>query len=84
MSAKAKTETRTVAQFVGHAGVERVLTRSDQNKIVGAAVATRDLVWKPGNTKVDVTDAAEDVIEYLKGDPKFAVKEIEVPADSGA
>lgn len=78
-AAKAKTETRTIAQFTGHAGVERVLTRANQNEIVGAAVATRDLVWKPGNKKVDVTEAHEDVITYLKEDPRFDVKDVEVP-----
>lgn len=80
MSAKSKTEIRTIAQFTGHAGVERTLTRANQDSIVGTKGAgTRDLVWKPGNSKLDVTDVAEDVIAYLKGDPKFSVKEVEVP-----
>lgn len=80
---KAKTETRTIAQYTGHAGVRRVLTRSNQDTIVGASGAgTRDLVWEPGNAKLDVSDVAADVIEYLKGDPKFSVKEVEVAVDA--
>lgn len=84
-AAKAKTETRIIAQFTGHAGVRRVLTRANQNKIVGTdGAGTRDLVWEPGNAKVDVTDVAEDVLTYLRNDPKFSVKEVEVDAsDAG-
>lgn len=85
MAAKPTTEVRTIAQFTGHAGVKRVLTRANQDKIIGSSgVATKDLVWEPGNSKVDVTGVAEDVIAYLKDDAKFSVKEIEVavPADS--
>lgn len=80
-ASKAKTQKLVVAKYVGHAGVERTLTRANQNEIVGAPVATKDLTWKAGNKKLDVTDAPADVIEYLKNDPKFEVKEIEVPAD---
>lgn len=81
-AAKPKTTTAIIAQFVGHAGVKRVLTRANQNDIVGAPVATRDLIWEAGNKKVDVTDAPEDVIEYLKNDHKFSVKEVEVPVEA--
>lgn len=79
--AAAKSTTRIIAEFKGHSGTRRVLTVADQNRIVGAAVATKELAWEPGlKSKLDVTEAPADVIEYLKGDPKFALAEVEVPA----
>jgi hypothetical protein len=71
----------TVAQFIGHAGTERILTKKDQDRLIGVdGAATKDLVWAPGNTKLNVSDAHEDVIAYLKSDDEFAVKTVEVNA----
>ncbi|QPX62565.1 hypothetical protein SEA_WOLLYPOG_12 [Arthrobacter phage Wollypog] len=71
--------TRVVAQFVGHAGTERIITKKDQDRLIGTdGVAKRDLVWAPGNSKLDVTDVDEDVIAYLKSDEEFKLREIEV------
>lgn len=74
---------RTVAQFVGFAGTQRVLTKDDQNQIAGVdrGVGREDLVWEPGNTKIDVTDVHEDVVAYLKGSDEFKVREVEVDDD---
>ena len=73
-------ETRLVAQFVGFHGTVRELTVADQNAIAGvdSGVGKKDLVWPINNGKLDVTDEHPDVIEYLKSDPEFKVKSVEV------
>ena len=77
---KGKTEVRVIAKYVGHAGVQRVLTRKNQDALIGSeGVATEDLVWAPGNRKLDVTGAQDAVLDYLRSDEKFSVEEIEVP-----
>ena len=77
------TKVHTVAQFVGHAGTERILTKKDQDGLIGVpGVAKTDLVWPVGNTKLDVTDVHEEVLNYLKSDEEFKLREVEVPAES--
>lgn len=79
------TKTHTVAKFVGHAGTERVLTKADQDGLIGVkGVATKDLVWPKGNSQLDVTDADEAVLEYLKVDEEFTLKTVEAPAETTA
>ena len=80
------TETRTLAQWVGHAGTTRVISKDDQNFIVGAKVAKRDLRWEAGSrAKVDVTDVHEDVLTYLdKEEDDIKLSTVEVPLESSA
>lgn len=75
-------KTRKVAQFVGHAGTKRIITKKDQDSLTGVkGSAEKDLVWEPGNhTKVDITDVQPDVIEYIENDPDFKVKAVELPS----
>lgn len=74
--------TRQIAQFVGHVGTRRIITKKDQDALVGVnGIATDDLVWEPGNKKVDVTDVHEDVLAYLKGDAEFKIRAVEAPAE---
>lgn len=76
------TTTRQIAQFVGSVGTKRIITKAHQDDLIGAkGVAKEDLVWEPGNKKVDVTDAHEDVLTYLKSDSEFKVRAVEVPAE---
>ncbi len=76
---------RTVAQFIGHVGTERIITKEDQDRIVGTkGVAKKDLVWAPGNSKLDVTDVDEDVLAYLKTDDEFKLREVEVSSEEEA
>ena len=80
-AAKGDTNTRkaTVVQFVGHPGTERIITKADQDRLIGVkGVAKEDLVWAPGNTKIEV-DVDEEVLAYLKSDEEFKVRELEVP-----
>lgn len=82
---KSKTPaTRTVAQFTGFHGAQRILTRADQNAIAGvtSGVGTADLVWGVNNGKLDVTDVHPDVLEYLKSDPEFKITEVAVSEES--
>lgn len=75
------TKLHTVAKFVGHVGTERIITKKDQDNLIGVpGVATADLVWPKGNSQIDVTDVHEDVLEYLKGDDEFKLKTVEAPA----
>lgn len=70
-----------VVRFVGHSGTKRIITKSDQDRLIGVPGAAKaDLVWEPGNTKIDATEAHEEVIAYLKGDPAFQVKTVVVDA----
>jgi hypothetical protein len=70
-----------VAQFVGHVGTKRVITKKDQDKLIGVpGVAKEDLVWEAGNRKVNVTDVHEDVLSYLKDSDEFKVRSVEAPA----
>lgn len=59
----------------------REITVKDQNKLVGAAVSKKTLVWsRANNFKVDVTDVHEDVLKYLtEEDGEFTITEVEVP-----
>jgi hypothetical protein len=71
----------TIAKFVGHSGTRRVITAADQDGIIGVkGAAKNDLVWEPGNTKLDVTEAHAEVIDYLKSDPAFQVRTVTVDA----
>jgi hypothetical protein len=82
MTASKKTVTHTVVKFVGSAGTRRVITKADQDRLIGVkGVATKDLVWEQGNTKLDVTGAHEEVLEYFKTDSEFKVTHVEAPAD---
>lgn len=80
----AKPETRTVAQFVGFHGTRRILTVDDQNKLAGVekGVGSADLIWEPGNSKLDVTDVHPEVLAYLKSDEEFKVTSVEVTPDA--
>lgn len=80
----AKTNIRTVAQYKGGMFTERIITKKDQDKLVGTeGIGKVDLVWPAGaNSKLDITDVHEDVLDYIKKDPEFSVKEVEVPAAS--
>lgn len=79
--AKPATTTHMVAQFTGSPGTRRIITKKDQDRLIGVdGVAEKDLIWEPGgNTKVDVTNVHEDVLEYLKQDSRFKLKEVEAP-----
>lgn len=87
----AKTETtatkggvRVVAEHVGGIFTERILTKKDQDKLVGTdGVGIKDLVWPAGsNSKLDITDVHEDVLDYIKKSDEWRVREVEVPAAS--
>lgn len=76
-----KTTTHTVAKFVGHAGTERIIAKADQDRLIGVdGVATKDLVWAPGNSSVDVTDVDEAILDYLKSDEEFKLRTVTVDA----
>lgn len=77
---------RTVAKFTGFHGTRRVLTKADQDKIAGVdkGVGKEDLVWEPGNSKLDVTDVHPDVLDYIKSDAEFSVRAVEVTPDEPA
>lgn len=79
-----KPETRTIAQFTGFHGTTRILTKADQNRIVGveSGIGKEDLVWQPGNSKLDVTDAHEEVLAYLKSDSEFKLTSVEVTPEA--
>lgn len=81
---KPKTETRIVAKFVGNHATIRVLTKADQNSIVGVdtGVGKEDLVWPINNGKLDVTDVHPDVLDYLRSDDEFKVTSVEVTPDA--
>lgn len=85
VAASGTKKTHTIAKFVGHSGTRRVISKADQDKLIGVnGAAKTDLVWEKGNRKVDVTDVHEDVLEYLKGDSEFRLSHAEVPVDSAA
>lgn len=76
---------RTIAQYTGHHGTRRVISKADQDAIVGVkGIGKEDLVWPAahGPRNVDVTDVDEAVLEYLKTDGDFKFREVEVPAES--
>lgn len=81
-----KTETRQIAKFVGFHGTRRILTKADQNGIVGvdSGIGKEDLIWEPGNSKLDVTDVHPDVLDYLNGDEEFQVRSVEVTPDAAS
>jgi hypothetical protein len=84
-SGEATTVTKTVAQFVGHVGTRRIITKEDQDAIIGVkGVATEDLVWEPGNTKIDVSNVDEEVLAYLKGDENFKLRTVQAAAGETA
>lgn len=76
--------TRTIAQYTGFHGTRRIISKADQNNLVGVAsgVGKEDLIWEPGNTKLDVTDVHPDVLEYLRTDGEFKLREVEVSEES--
>lgn len=86
MATSKTTKTHTIAKFTGHSGTRRILTKANQDDIIGVkGVATQDLIWEPGNKKVDVTDVNEEVIAALKADGNFTFRTVEVPvADDSA
>ena len=77
-------ETHTLAEFIGHPGTTRILTKEDQNGLVGGLkIAKEDLVWPArSHAKLDVTEVHEAVLEYLNEDPEFKITTVEVPATS--
>ncbi len=82
-SKAAKTTSHTVVQFTGHVGTRRVISKKDQDRIVGVdGVAQHELVWEPGNAKLVVTDynLHEDVVDYLKHDGEFRFTTVDAPA----
>lgn len=83
---KPATETRTIAKFTGFHGTRRVIAKADQDRIVGVAsgVGKEDLIWEPGNSKLDVTDVHPDVLEYLKTDGEFKLSTVEVTTEAAA
>lgn len=85
MAAK-ETKKHIVAKFVGGIHTRRVISKKDQDQLIGVAgVAQQDLVWEPGaGTKVDVTEVHEDVLEYLKKSPSFKISEVEAPVQPPA
>jgi hypothetical protein len=86
MATTPKSETRQIAQFVGFHGTRRIITKADQDRLVGvpSGVGKEDLVWEPGNSKLDVTDVHPDVLEYLQHDEEFKVKSVEVTPDAAS
>lgn len=73
-----------VAKFVGGIYTRRIISKKDQDKLIGVSgIATEDLIWeKGGNAKVDITNAHEEVIAYLRKDDSFRVSEVEAPSAS--
>lgn len=69
-----------VAQYIGHSGTVRIIDKKSQDSLIGVpGVATRDLIWQRPNGKLDVTDVHEEVLAYLKRDPKFKVTTVDGP-----
>lgn len=84
---KTTTEKHIVAQYTGHSGTRRIITASDQGTILGVkGKVGEDLVWEPGNSRIDVTDVNHLVVDHLKKSDEFKVQEIEieVPAEDDA
>lgn len=83
-SPASKPETRQIAKFVGFHGTRRIITKADQDKLVGVSngAGKEDLVWEPGNTKLDVTDVHPDVLDYMKSDDEFQVRAVEVTPEA--
>jgi hypothetical protein len=83
-ASKPQAETRTVAKFTGFHGTRRVISVADQNKLVGveSGVGKEDLIWEPGNSKIDVTNVHPDVLEHLRHDSEFRVSTVEVTPEA--
>lgn len=77
-------QTHTVVEHVGGIYTERILTKKDQDKLIGVdGVAEKDLVWTAGHgVKLDVTGVHEEVLQYMKSNEDFRVREVEVPTAS--
>lgn len=75
---------RTLATFTGHEGTTRIISKKDQDFLIGLdGIATEDLVWEAGSKKkVDITDTHEEVQEYLRKSPDFRVSTVEVPTEA--
>lgn len=79
---KTTKQKRTVAQYTGHAGTRRIISSKDQGTILGVKEKVgEDLIWEPGNTKLDVTEVNHLVVDYLKKSGEFKVSEIEVDVE---
>lgn len=84
MAKNTESTKRTLASFVGHEGTTRIISKSDQDFLIGVpGIATEDLVWEAGSKKkIDITDTHEDVQEYLRKDAEFKLSTVEVPAEA--
>lgn len=82
--ATAKKSIRKIAQYNGFYGIQRVLTKADQNAIAGvkSGIGKEDLVWATNNGKLDVTDVHPEVLSYIESaTDEWTVRDVEVDAE---